>query len=103
MEARLVNRQTGESTIIDKPVFRIGRERNYVDLLVDNPTVSRAHCNLIRRNNTYYLVDMDSTNHTYVNGVVLKPRQETCLGDGDELTLANEKFVFRCIPRGEED
>ena len=96
MEARLVNRQTGETIFVNKPVFRMGRERSYVDYFVANPAISRHHCNLLERDNNWYLTDLNSTNGTYVNGVKLMPNQEVCLRSGDRLTLANVAFVFEC-------
>lgn len=52
-------------------IVRIGRERdNDVILPAGDKSASRHHCQIIQENDgTYTLVDVGSTNGTYVNGV----------------------------------
>ena len=78
-----------------EPVFRIGKERSYVDLFIgDNSAISRSHANIITRDGAYYIMDTNSTNHTYVNGSLIPSNQQVMLTDMDELTLANELFTY---------
>ncbi|MFR1949967.1 MAG: FHA domain-containing protein [Roseburia hominis] len=39
-------------------------------------------------------MDTNSTNHTYVNGVMIRSNEEVVLSEGDKIRLANEEFVF---------
>lgn len=67
----LLRIKNNERIELNKPVFRIGKERSYVDYFVsDNTAVSRSHANIINKDNEFYIVDTNSTNHTYVNHTV---------------------------------
>lgn len=93
--ASLTRTKTGERAFIDKQVFRIGKEKNYVDYCVaDNSAISRSHANIYQENGNFYIEDANSTNHTYLGGVMLAPGQKAQLHSGDLLRLANEEFVF---------
>jgi pSer/pThr/pTyr-binding forkhead associated (FHA) protein len=48
----------------------------------------------VTRDGQFFVVDTNSTNHTFVNGQMIPPNHETVLNDGDVLTLANESFEF---------
>lgn len=86
---------TGEIFSINKPVFRLGKEKSYVDYFVtNNNAISRSHADVITRGNMYYVIDLNSTNHTYINGTILPVKVETEIRDGDILKLATEEFVF---------
>ncbi len=91
----LIRIKNSERIELDKPVFRIGKEKSYVDYFVsDNTAVSRSHVNIINRDNTYFVVDTNSTNHTYVNGTMIQSNVETKLEHGTKIRLANEEFEF---------
>ena len=92
---RLVRLLTNEVIIIDKPVFRIGKEQSYVDYFVtNNSSVSRSHLDIISRGTNYFVIDLNSKNHTYINGKEIQAQNETQIFDGDEVKIANEEFVF---------
>lgn len=91
----LIRKSSFDRTDINKPVFRIGKERSYVDYFVaNNNAVSRIHADIITRNNCYFVKDENSTNGTYVNGNRLSPNEEVQVFDGDIITFANEEFEF---------
>lgn len=86
---------TEERICINKPVFRLGKERSYVDYFVtNNIAVSRSHADIITRGNRYYVRDLNSKNHTYINGEELQVGVENEILNGDRLKLGNEEFVF---------
>ena len=91
----LLRIKNNERIELNKPVFRIGKERSYVDYFVsDNTAVSRSHANIINRDNEFYIVDTNSTNHTYVNGSMIQSNVETKIEHGTKIRLANEDFEF---------
>lgn len=90
----LVRTLTEEKICINKPVFRLGKERSYVDYFVNNSAVSRSHADIITRGNQYYVNDLNSKNHTYINGQQLPVKCEIEIHDGDRLKLGNEEFIF---------
>ena len=96
----LVRVLTGEVISINKPVFRVGKEKSYVDYFVNNNNaVSRSHADLISRQDGVYVTDLNSKNHTYINNNMLTPQVETKINDGDCLKLGNEEFVFHSAPK----
>ena len=91
----LLRVKNNERIPINKPSFRIGKERSFVDYFIaDNTAISRSHANILNRDGEYYIVDTNSTNHTYVNGVMIQSNVETKLTHGAKITLANESFEF---------
>ena len=91
----LLRIKNNERIELNKPVFRIGKERSYVDYFVsDNTAVSRSHANIINKDNDFYIVDTNSTNHTYVNGSMIQSNVETIIEHGTKIRLANEDFEF---------
>lgn len=91
----LIRESTQERISVDKPVFRIGKEKSYCDYFVkDNSAVSRSHANIVVRGERFYVVDLNSTNHTYVDGRLIQPQEETEIFSGTRLRLGNEEFTF---------
>ena len=83
----------GGSFAINQPQFRIGRDPATVDYIVsDNTAVGRHHADILEHDGGCFVVDQNSTNHTYLNGQELAPGMEYPLHDGDELTLGDEVF-----------
>ena len=92
----LIRRKGNEKISLNKPVFRIGKERSYADYFIgDNTAISRSHANIVSRDGEYYLVDTNSTNHTFLNGQMIQSNVETKLAHGDIIRLANEDFEFK--------
>ena len=87
--------KSGERVYINKPVFRIGKEKSYVDYFIpDNTAISRSHCNIHTENGEYFIEDTNSTNHTYINGKIINSNVKVKLSNGDKVRLANEDFTF---------
>ena len=94
----LIRIKTGEKIAINKPTFRIGKERSYVDYFIsDNTAISRSHADVILRGNSYYLVDLNSTNHTFINEIIIESGTENKINPGDKIRFANEEFDFILI------
>lgn len=93
--AYLIRKKNGEKIVINHPNFKIGKERRRVNYCVsDNTSVSRVHCEIVRKGTDFYAVDQGSTNFTFVNGVQLNPRRETLLSDCSVVKLSDEEFEF---------
>jgi pSer/pThr/pTyr-binding forkhead associated (FHA) protein len=58
--------------------------------------VSRRHAKITRLGeDRYYMMDLSSTNSTFVNGEKLEPFEPRVLSDGDEILLGTFKMFFR--------
>ena len=63
-----------EKVTLDKDRITIGRDRSN-DVWVNHPTVSSKHAEVIKQNGRYVVVDLGSTNGTFVNGIKVKRHQ----------------------------
>lgn len=78
-------------------MLRIGRAgiaENAAVLYLDDPMVSKKHCMLFRRGDQILIQDLESTNHTYVNGC--KIQGAVPITHGDQISLGNSKYQFQC-------
>jgi pSer/pThr/pTyr-binding forkhead associated (FHA) protein len=75
---------------VDREWLVIGRGRS-ADLILADPTISRAHAAIGFDEEGFYLQDLGSTNGTGVNGV-RGPRVR--LHDGDEVQLGKLRLRF---------
>jgi pSer/pThr/pTyr-binding forkhead associated (FHA) protein len=66
--------------------------RNSPDLPLTDNTVSRRHSQLIKKNSTWSIHDMNSANGTYVNGVKVSTSME--LKQGDQIRCGTTLVVF---------
>jgi hypothetical protein len=78
----------GEKIIINKPIFRIGRESDS-DIFLDDITISRKHAQIEKIDSHYKITDLGSLNGIYVNG---KPVDEKILENRDKIQIG--KYVF---------
>lgn len=91
----LLRSSNNERILLDKPIFHIGKERSYVDYCISgNPTISRSHADFINRNGQFFIVDNNSTNHTFINGEMIPSNTEIPLSHGTKIRLSNEEFEF---------
>lgn len=94
--AYLIRSKNNEKILLNKPVFRIGKEKSYVDYFIgDNTAISRSHVNITARDKEYFIQDTNSTNHTFVNGAMIQSNVEVQISHGDKIRLANEEFEFK--------
>ena len=66
----------------------IGKLETACDAVISLPTVSRIHAKIRKREEEYYLTDMNSRNGTAVNGRLLLPDEEYQLQPEDEVDFA---------------
>lgn len=97
-EPRLVRERNQEVIFLQKDVFRIGRKREVVDYCIEgNPTIGRCHAVIVKKGDAFYIVDAESKNHTYVNGVMIESNVEVPLENQAVIRLSDEGFVFEMM------
>lgn len=72
----------------------VGKQQGLVSFVIDSPAVSRIHARIRRREDGYYLRDLNSTNGTGVNGEAVFGNAERCLSDGDRVVFADTAYIF---------
>ena len=94
--ARLVHAGDHQEIKITKPMFTIGKSYGRVDYFVENnPAVSRQHARIEYRDGSFFIVDMNSTNHVYVDGEMIRAQTPVQIRDGQIIRLADEVYTFR--------
>jgi DNA-binding NtrC family response regulator len=82
--------EKGKSLVVDRPELTIGsKEDNHLTL--SDPTVSRLHAVLIESAGGYLIRDLNSTNGTYLDGVLIR---EAVLEFGRTITLGESQIKF---------
>jgi hypothetical protein len=76
----------------DKPV-RLGRSPDN-DVILRDPATSGHHARVERRGDAFWLVDLGSTNGTFVNGEAVQEKQ---LSNGDRLTVGQNSLHFSLV------
>jgi len=81
----------GQRYPIKTPVVNVGRA-DYNDLVLPDPSVSTTHAKLQRREGVWVVVDLDSTNGTFVDGERIKG--EAPIAPGASLRFGDVGLVF---------
>ncbi len=94
--ASLVSKEPGElATIyINEDLTVIGKLETACDAVISLPTVSRIHAKIRKKEDAYYLTDMNSRNGTAVKGRLLLPDEEYRLEPEDEVDFAQARYIF---------
>ena len=89
--------QEGQTIALLIDELLIGRATSNAtwQILIQDPSISRPHARFNRKNDRWYLTDLDSSNGTRVNHHVLQPQEEITLRDGDTLEFGGSILVFR--------
>lgn len=78
----------------------MGRHPN-CQIVLDNAAVSRHHAQILESHGHFYLEDLRSRNHTYLNGTRVEGRAE--IQDGDEIKVCDVGFRFHVQGTPSED
>ena len=90
--AYVCRKSTGQKVRIEKPYFTLGKSKTADFVVTDNDTISRKHAVIEKKEDGYYLTDLDSTNHTYIDGMIIHTPVK--LTNGMRFRLAREYFEF---------
>jgi len=85
----------GQTVFLTGEGISLGRVRAN-DVCICDPHVSRRHARIARDGHAWSLVDLESQNGTFVNDA---PVRERILAHGDEIRIAEHRFVFLLAER----
>jgi len=80
----------GHQIEIGEAIVTIGRATECT-IALPHPSVSRLHCRIWREDGRYNIVDLESTNRTFLNG---KPIVRAELRDGDQIGVGSNAIKF---------
>lgn len=93
--ASITRIRTKETVQIRKDEFIIGKGTQCDFIITDNSAISRQHVCITVNEGNYYLRDLHSSNHTYINDQKIEDIIE--IKDKTIFRLANEEFAFRTL------
>lgn len=99
---QLLDLDTGEKIDIDSRKYVIGKNED-CDLVVNSTHISRHHAYISYVDGVYYLVDMGSTNHTYVDEDELVRGIPVELHNGMQIKFADKMYKFFLTVKGAAD
>ncbi|MCH8019163.1 FHA domain-containing protein [candidate division KSB1 bacterium] len=88
---------------------KIGRDLTLNDIVIRNndkgvldPSISRRHATISKKNGNYYISDKRSQTRTYVNQVKLGPTDEIRVHENDEIEIVSDQksTIFRALAEG---
>ena len=80
--------------ILESVEMLIGKQENLVDYVLARETVSRLHLRIDRKDDRYYVQDLNSTNGTSVGGHMLENNETMEIWDGVEVNIAGVRYRF---------
>jgi pSer/pThr/pTyr-binding forkhead associated (FHA) protein len=87
-----------ETFYLNKKTITLGKlSKN--DLQINDSTISRNHCKFIKAKNIYKIIDLNSTNGTFVNGKIIN---EKILNVGDNIAIGKTILKFLAAPKKED-
>ncbi|MGH7619965.1 MAG: FHA domain-containing protein [Gemmatimonadaceae bacterium] len=89
----------GASFSIDRAVCSIGRSPES-DVRIRDESISANHATLLRKGNTWFVVDLRSANGTFVDGLRIAGEREVI--SGSRLKLGRVELMFRALEGGVE-
>ena len=90
----LEERERAGKILVTKFPFRIGKMEGVTDYRVYNNKVSRKHADILKEQGRYFIVDLGSTNGTYLYGKRIQPGVKEVLSDGTLIRFADAEFKF---------
>ena len=79
---------------IEGDSFLLGKNSEQADGVISAEGVSRLHARISRKENRYFIEDLNSTNGTYLNDVALEYHEPQELKANDKVRFAAEEYVF---------
>ncbi len=84
-----------EDILINQFPFIIGKNRKGVNYRLDEPSVSRFHARFFLTNENITIIDLGSTNGTYVNGEKIVEHSHYNLSVNDVVSFSKCRFILK--------
>lgn len=64
------------------------------DIVIKDKFVSKKHLEIVEKNSSFYIRDLNSANGTYLNGEKVEPQVPILLQNGDRIGVGFIQFIF---------
>jgi hypothetical protein len=76
--------------------FLIGSDNLLCDFSIDHPSVSDRHARILRREGTFFLVDLGSSHGSYISHRKLYTHEENPISHNEIIRIGDVRFLFTC-------
>lgn len=89
------NGRNGEADyLIQTEEFKVGTKEGEVDACLKSAAVSRVHARITKKEDEYYIEDLNSKNGTWVDGELLNYKERRKLEKNTRIRFADEEYIF---------
>lgn len=88
----------GHSWPLISPIISVGRSKRLNDIFINYDSLSKSHFQIIKEKGSLYIVDLRSTNKTYINDVPLEPYQKKLLENN--VYIRASSLIFKFLDKG---
>ena len=79
-------------------VTSVGRSRRLNDVIISHNSLSKTHFQIIKESGKFYLVDLKSTNKTYIDDNEIEPYKKTALKNNSYIRASY--LIFKFLDKG---
>ncbi len=83
---------------LNQPVTSVGRSSRLNDIIIPHNSLSKTHFQIIKEKQMFYIVDLRSTNKTYINDKQIEPYQKTALENNSYIRASH--LIFKFLDKG---
>ena len=82
-----------KQVVVEEFPCKIGKIKEEVSVLINDISVSRVHCQLVKKENRIAIMDLNSTNGTAVNGISISSGEIIEIEKNDEILIGKVKVL----------
>ncbi len=86
--------ESGKSFPLAEDTTTLGRQHD-CDVCLPSQAVSRHHAQIVHQDPEYYVVDLESSNGSFLNSNKITPMEPQRLADGDQLRFGPHVFIIK--------
>ena len=88
----------GYSWPLISPIISVGRSKKLNDISINYDSLSKTHFKIIREKDHLYIVDLRSTNKTFLNDTLLEPYEKKMLENN--VYIRASSLIFKFLDKG---